>query len=293
MASGLMGLAGGIERGATDVVAPRRLSGHDPNSLPPSPPEVKQTPEATPPEVQPRGWTAETGNGEDAPERREDAAAGAPPEWRVADEGAAWREGLLRVVNDLIFKTTSLELGLQEERHASSALRAQRDELVAQLEEARAALEEAQRQQEAQTKEAVAAALRAGDGAAAAEGDRDGRPPDFSHIRDPKQRLQALLAAHAHALAQVRALEGQMGPVVQDSTVAWVRNLEVGMVVVRGGDGWRSGDVDGGSWGVVLRNTRYGRTRVHWHATGLECEHVTTQSGSELREAPRWAVDKQ
>ncbi len=138
--------------------------------------------------------------------------------------------------------------------------------------------------------QAVAAALRVRDGAAAE--DRASRPPDFSHIRDPQQRLHALLAEYSRAQAEVRALERQMGPVVEDSTVEHWRNLEVGMVVVRGG-GWESGDVDGGSWGVVVsKSSRYGRARVRWHATGLVAEHVTTQSGSELREAPHWALEK-
>ena len=134
--------------------------------------------------------------------------------------------------------------------------------------------------------QAVAAALRdVGRGAQQSD-----RPLDFSHIADRMQRLQEFLVTYTRAVSDVRALEGQMGPVVQDSTVTEVRNIEVGMIVVRGRD-WRSGDVDGCSWGVVTKCNagQYGRTRVLWNATGLETVHVTTQSGSELREAPAWA----
>eukprot|EP00198_Chlamydomonas_reinhardtii_P007326 XP_001696662.1 predicted protein [Chlamydomonas reinhardtii] len=241
--------------------AESQLTGHGapqaPLDSPPllaTPPDLKLGVEPTPPEVLPRSSDAGDGGG-DLLERQASTAAAAP-ERPVPDESALWREGLIRVVNDLIAKMTSLDLELWEERRHSQELRAERDALATNLRQALEALEVMKRQQEEQTRE----------------------------------RLQEFLVTYTRAVSDVRALEGQMGPVVQDSTVTEVRNIEVGMIVVRGRD-WRSGDVDGCSWGVVTKCNagQYGRTRVLWNATGLETVHVTTQSGSELREAPAWA----
>lgn len=89
--------------------AESQLTGHGapqaPLDSPPllaTPPDLKLGVEPTPPEVLPRSSDAGDGGG-DLLERQASTAAAAP-ERPVPDESALWREGLIRVVNDLIAK---------------------------------------------------------------------------------------------------------------------------------------------------------------------------------------------